>query len=284
MIEPKYAEVVWALNAYCQHRCTYCPAEYKNGELAHSVDQYLMVIEKLQQTRYQHYPKIHWKLGGGEPLHFPYLSIILKKIREKPAIVRLDTSGDDTWFSFTRIASLVDRVKLTYHEWQNDDVFELVLEQCKEKNITVSIAIPLLPGKIFESREKIKYFEARGYNCQEQILFENDGRLHLGYSLLDENRIFGKPDDCITERYQPQYIDLSVINATDPVYTGKPCYAGVDWLSINPNGFASYGQCGGRNEHYNVFDPNWQPPNSWFNCTVNQCRSDQDRRKIRINV
>jgi len=283
MIEPKYAEIVWALNAYCQHRCTYCPAEYKNGELNYSVDQYLTVIEKFQQTRYQHHSKIYWKLGGGEPLHFPYLSIILKKIRERPALVRLDTSGDDTWFCFSRIASLVDCVKLTYHEWQNDDVFESVLEQCTEKNISVSIAVPLLPGKIFESREKVKYFEAQGYSCQEQTLTENDGNPYLGYSLVDENRIFGRPDDFVAGRHRHQYIDPSVLKTTDPVYTGQPCYAGIDWLQINSKGFASYSQCGSRNEHYNVFDADWQPPNRWFSCTVNQCRSEcQDRRKKRI--
>jgi hypothetical protein len=80
----------------------------------------------------------------------------------------------------------------------------------------------------------------------------------------------------------PNYIDLRVVNNDDPVYTGLPCYAGVDWLHINPKGFVSHSQCGGRNEHFNAFDPNWQPPNDHFPCSVNQCRHDNDRKKIRI--
>jgi len=282
MISLAYAEVTWILNAYCQHQCAYCRPEYKTGQLDRSVEEYLSVVEKLQSTRYQHHSQIHWKIGGGEPLHFPYLGTLLKKIRERPAIVTLETSGDDTWFSFMRIAGLIDRLDLTYHSWQNDDVFDLVLEQAQEKNISVSITVPLLPGLVNESREKVQQFASRGYASKEQILYDDDGKLYRHYSQIDENRIFGRPDDYVAEPIEPAPTDLSVVNNTDPVYTGWPCYAGVDWLYIGPKGFASYSQCGGRSEHYNAFDPNWQPPNSHFACTMNQCRSEQDRRTIRI--
>ncbi len=282
MIELAQAEVTWLLNSYCQHQCDYCRPEYKSGGLDRSVDEYLTVIEKLQNTRYQHHSKIHWKIGGGEPLHFPHLGTLLKKIRERPAIVTLDTSGDDTWFSFVRIAGLIDSLNLTYHSWQNDDVIDFILEQAQEKNISVSITVPLLPGLINESREKVQHFNNLGYVCSEQILYDDDGKLYRQYSQVDENRIFGRPDDYVAEPYAPASSDLSVVNNADPVYTGQACYAGVDWLYIGPKGFASYSQCGGRNEHYNAFDPNWQPPSNHFACTVNQCRSEQDRRTIRI--
>ena len=290
MIELEYAEISWALNAHCKFQCAYCQPQFKSGELDKSVDQYLAIIDKLQSTRYKHHSKIYWKIGGGEPLHFPHLSTLLKKIKEKPSIVQLETSGDDTWFSLYGVINLIDKVKLTYHSWQNDDVFGFILEQCQEKNISVTIEVPLVPGRIFESREKVKYFKELGYACNEQRLQDVDGQTHRGYSQLDENRIYGRPDDWKPapivrdpNKPNPNYIDLRIVNNTDPVYTGKPCYAGVDWLYINPKGFASYSQCGGRNEHFNVFDPAWQPPGNSFPCTVNQCRSEQDRTKIRIN-
>lgn len=290
MIELEYAEVSWALNAYCKFQCAYCQPQFKSGELDKSVEQYLAIIDKLQNTRYQHHSKIYWKIGGGEPLHFPHLSTLLKKIKEKPSIVQLETSGDDTWFSLYGVINLIDKVKLTYHSWQNDDVFGFILEQCQEKNISATIEVPLVPGRIFESREKVKYFKELGYACNEQMLRDVDGQTHRGYSQLDENRIYGRPDDWKPapivrdpNKPDPNYIDLRIVNNTDPVYTGRPCYAGVDWLYINPKGFASYSQCGGRNEHFNAFDPAWQPPSNSFPCTVNQCRSEQDRTKIRIN-
>lgn len=289
MIELKHAEVTWLLNAYCKFQCAYCRPDFKSGELDKPLDQYLSVIEKLQNTRYKHHSKIFWKIGGGEPLHFPHLSTLLKKMKEKPCIIRLDTSGDDTWFSLYGVINLIDSVKLTYHSWQNDDVFDFVLEQCQEKNVSVSIEVPLIPGSIIESREKVKHFRDLGYVCNEQILRDLDGSIHHMYSQVDINRIHGRPDDWMPApviidptKPDPNYVDLRIVSDTKYVYTGQPCYAGVDWLYINPKGFVSYSQCGGRNEHFNAFDPNWQPPSDHFPCTVNQCRSEQDRSKIRI--
>lgn len=289
MIELDHAEVTWLLNDHCKLQCSYCQPQFKTGNLNRPVEQYLSVIEKLQNTRHQHHTKILWKIGGGEPLHFPHLSTVLKKIKEKDSIVRLDTSGDDTWFSYYAVANLIDQIKLTYHSWQNDDVVEFILEQCKEKNIDVSIEVPLVPGRIFEFRQKAEYFKSLGYHCREQILYNENGKLYSGYSTIDENRIFGRPDNYELEPIvidpnmpDPNYIDLQIINDADPVYTGMPCYAGVDWLYINPKGFASYSQCGGRNEHFNVFEHEWCPPAQHFPCSMNQCRSDKDRRKIRI--
>jgi organic radical activating enzyme len=289
MIKLEHAEVTWALNSQCSLQCSYCRPEWKAGSNDRTIDQYLSIVDKLQNTRYQHHKKIYWKLTGGEPLDFPDLSTLLKKIKEKPSIVQLETSGDVTWFAFLRILKLIDQVQLTYHYWQNDDVFDFILEQCQENNIQVCITVPLVPGNILESREKIKQFIAKGYLCNEQILRDANGDLYRGYSQLDDNRIHGRVDDFKSEPViinpnvpDPRYIDLRIVNNTDPVYTGQDCYAGVDWIYINHKGFVSYSQCGGRNEHLNAFDPEWQPPASAFPCTVNQCRSHSDRSKIRI--
>lgn len=289
MINLEYAEVTWALNSQCSLQCSYCRPEWKAGSNDRTIDQYLSIVNKLQTTRYQHHSKIHWTITGGEPLDFPELGTLLKKIKEQPSIVCLETSGDITWFSYHRVATLVDKVHLTYHEWQNDDVFEFILEQCKENGTGVHINVPLAPGLIYESKAKVEHFRQLGYSCNEQVLHEPDGKLYRGYTQIDENRIHGLEDDFVPTPVvynpnlpDPNYIDLTVVNKQDPVYTGSPCYAGVDWLYINHKGFVSYSQCGGRNEHFNAFDPEWSPPSSSFSCNVNQCRHEADRSKIRI--
>lgn len=289
MISLEHAEVSWDLNSHCQFKCSYCRPEWKNGGIDRSIEQYLSIVDKLQTTRYQHHNKIYWEIGGGEPLHFPHLSTLLKKIKEKPSSVQLNTSGDDNWFSLYGVLNFVDKIKFTYHPWQNDDVADFIFEQCKEKNIDVIVVVPLVPGGIVEARAKVEYFKSLGHKCKEQILHDAGGKLYHGYSQVDENRIYGKPDDYVPtvilhdpNKPDPNYIDLTIVNNTDPVYTGLPCYAGVDWLHINHKGFVSYSQCRGRNESLNAFDLEWQPPSDHFPCTVNQCRSEQDRTKIRI--
>jgi hypothetical protein len=289
VIQLDHAEVIWALNSYCTLQCEYCRPEWRSGKLDHTIDEYLAIVKKLQRTRYQHHSHIHWRLTGGEPLNFPELSTLLKKIKEKPATVELETSGEIEWFSFTRISRLVDRVHLTYHWWQNEDVSGFIFEQCQENNVPVTITVPLAPGEIHESRARVEHFQSLGYECKEQTLTEADGRLYRGYSQVDQNRIFGRPDDWKPTPIKidpnlpaPGYVDLRIVTNVKYVYTGKPCYAGVDWIYINHKGFVSYSQCGGRDESLNVFNPEWEAPGDHFPCTVNQCRSVQDRSKIRI--
>ena len=291
MLNLPYAEVTWALNSYCTLQCDYCPPEWKSGNVDHTIDKYLSIVKKLQDTRYQHHQNIYWRITGGEPLNFPELSTLLKAIKLQPSIVEIETSGEIEWFSFTRITKLIDKVQLTYHRWQNDDVFDFVLEQCTENNISVNITVPLYPGAIYESRERIQKFKALGYTVIEQKLLSPGGQDYKGYTQVDLNRINGMPDDWEPEPVfldpnlpPPNYIDLSVITDTSLVYTGKPCYAGVDWININHKGFVQYSHCNGRNESLNAFNPEWQPPSTHFPCNINQCRSEQDRTKIRIHT
>jgi organic radical activating enzyme len=283
------AEVNWALNSYCNFNCEYCRPEWRNGSLEFTLDDYLTVIEKLHLTRYQHHDMIDWRLDGGEPLHFPYLKELLQKIKERPSRVTLNTSGGDTYFPLFGVLSYLDQVRLSYHEWQNDEVVGFILEKCQEQNVRVKLIFPLLPGKIYETRDKIAEYTQQGFNCEEQVLRNIEGQLHNSYSLVDENRIMGRPDNWEIEdvtvpvgQPDPNYISLAVVNDHDPVYTGMPCWAGVDWLFINPKGFVSYSECGGRTEPINAFDPEWMPPNTSFACGVNQCRSKNDRTKIRV--
>ena len=283
MITLEHAEINWLLNGHCKLQCSYCRPEWKSGPADRPLQDYLDVIGKLQSTRYRHHTTALWKIGGGEPLHFPHLTEVLQAIKKLPSILRLDTSGDDTYFAIYRILHLIDWLHLTYHEWQNDDVVGFILDECKARDKKVTMEFPLIPGRINETREKINYYQQLGYECTEQILYEPDGRFIRTYSQVDVNRIFRRSDEATTENTTPVYTDLSIINSIDPVYTGLPCYAGVDWIHINPKGFASYSQCGGRNEHFNVFDPNWKAPGDHFACTVGQCRNVNDRKKIRIS-
>ena len=284
MLILEYAEVSWDINAHCQFKCTYCRAEWKNGELARSVDDYLTVVEKLQTSRYKHHSTINWKLNGGEPSHFPHLTPVLRKIKEQPSTVELSTSGDDTWFSLYSVLNFLDSIVFTYHSWQNSDIADFIFEQCLEKNISVKVIVPMEPGKILQAKEKIDHIRSLGYQCDEQILYDISGQLYHGYTNADINQIFGREDNYQFDKsiYTPAYVDLSVVNDTDPIYTGQPCYAGVDWLHINHIGFANYSQCGGRSEMFNVFLPNWVPPDNHFPCSMNQCRNEQDHRTIRI--
>lgn len=287
------AEVHWILNGWCTLGCDYCPSRLNNVDNGRNVEEYLTVIRKLQASRYKNAKSIKWKLGGGEPLQFPGLSIVLNEIKKMPSFVRLDTSGGETWFDLMSIINKIDHIKLSQHYWQNSSVLDFTIDLCKDNNVKLDVMIPLLPGKIDECRLKVSELVAQGVNAHEQPL-TNDAKgkhdLWDGYSLKDKYKILGLPEDYQPpappprdpNQPDPQWVDPRIIRDPEFVYTGKQCFAGVDFIFIGAKGFASASDCGGR-DLGNVFDPAWQAPDASFACPMFQCLSERDRKIIRVN-
>jgi organic radical activating enzyme len=279
----KTLEINWKLNSYCEYGCEYCHGKWSKGSLNKTLDQYLNVVEKLQATRYPHGDRIKWIIGGGEPLNFPNLNQLLQKIKEKNSNIRLDTSGGDSWFNVLEIVNYVDRFRLTHHSWQNTSVLDFIIDHCQENNKEIKVIVPLAPGKILESREKVKELIQRGIDATEQILeYSPDG--WAGYSKKDNNLIRGLPEDYEDPPApEPVYIPLNEPPKDDsPSYTGKLCYAGIDILTIDHKGFVVASDCGGRPSG-NVFESEWSAPDGPFACPMLWCRSIDDRERIRVN-
>lgn len=274
------AEIHWHLNDSCNYKCFYCLSKYSAGKNKKTIDQYLNIIEKLQSSKYKFARTIKWKLGGGEPLHFTGLNILLKKIKSKPSYVRLDTSGGETWFEMLEIKNLIDHVLLTHHYWQNISVLNYIIDFALENNKKLNIIIPLQPRKILECRELIEKLKTGGIEVHEQILYDEEGKMISEYNNYDLYLITGKSD---SDNKPAPYVDLSIPPKDDtPSYTGLPCYAGMDYMFISAKGYISGSVCGGRNLG-NIFDQEWSPVNEPFACVMNFCRSAADRKKIRIN-
>jgi len=283
------AEIHWHLTDKCNIGCEYCPSRYRAGTNKRTTDEYLAVIEKLQTSRYKHAKSIKWKIGGGEPLHFTNLNILLRKIKSMPSFVRLDSNGGETWFNLIETKDYVDQYRITHHDWQNISVLNFIIDFCKENNKQLQVIVPLIPGKIFEKRELIETLRADGVSAKEQILY-NDAKIGdywVGYSRIDINRINNLPDNWEPPpevAYEPTYEDPRVPPIDDtPSYTGLGCYAGIDYLYISHKGYTSGSDCGGR-DIGNVFAENWTAPAEVFTCNMNYCRSDSDRRRLRVGV
>lgn len=284
------AEVHWHLTDKCNIGCEYCPSRYRGGTNKKTTEEYLTVIEKLQTSRYKHAKSIKWKIGGGEPLHFTNLNILLRKIKSMPSVVRLDTSGGETWFDLLETREYVDQYRLTHHDWQNISVVHFIADFCKENKKDLQVVVPLAPGKIFEKRELIEELKSNGISAHEQIIYNDakPGSYWDMYSIIDINRILRRADDWTPPPpppyVEPRYEDPRIppIDNT-PKYTKLGCYAGIDHLYISHKGYASGSECGGR-DIGNVFDDNWQAPSEIFTCNMNYCRSSRDRQRLRVGV
>jgi organic radical activating enzyme len=286
------AEIHWRLNTYCEHRCVYCPGKYSAGGLDYSEEDYIHAVNKLQESRYQQARSIRWTLTGGEPLSLPNINLMLRQIKNHPSYVCLETAGGESWFPTLEIADYVDYFKVTHHHWQNPSVLNFIIDYCKENKKKLSITVPLMTGKILELKSLIQELQIQGINVKEQILTGDNGYWN-GYTREDINLIEGRaadedrppPPPAPTRdpnAPDPNYVDLSKPPTDNtPSYTGKMCYAGVDYIQIDSRGFCKGSECGGRTLG-NIFDKSFIPPSDSFSCPMMYCRSNDDRRKLRI--
>jgi hypothetical protein len=72
------------------------------------------------------------------------------------------------------------------------------------------------------------------------------------------------------------------IDDGSPKNLGYQCYAGVDYLYISHKGWVNGSDCGSRTGG-NVYEPDWMPFDDPFTCPMFFCRSEADKRRIRIN-
>jgi organic radical activating enzyme len=281
MITPK---IIWQISGQCTHECWYCLSKYRNNPYYKSTDDYIRVINLLQNYGQRSLmPKINWKFTGGEPLQFPNFNILLKEIKNKNSHLSVETSGGESWFNVMEISELVDELIITHHYWQNETVLNFIIDTMKEQQKKIKVIIPMLPDKINECRNIAHRLKDLGVDAIEQLLLNEQGGTIEQYSPRDLNIFYGRPEDWVPPPPPevPVWIDPRIDDGA-PVYTGLPCWAGVDYLYIDSKGFAKGSECGGR-ELFNVFDLGWVPPDTSFACPMMFCRSDKDKKNIRIN-
>lgn len=285
-------EVYWHLSDYCNQACEYCPPRYRGGNSLRPTEQYLSVIEKIQNSRYKFASNIVWQLGGGEPLSMPDLPVLLQKIKQRSSTVCIETAGGNSWFDYMSIQEYIDQITFTYHHWQNISVAEYIIDFCQTNNKILNIKVPFYPGKVKDQLALISDLQSRGITVEGHAL-SLDARpgyeLISGYSAGEINLMFGRPEDWVPpppppidpNAPDPNWVDPNLDDGS-PKNLGYTCYAGVDYLYISHQGYVSGSDCGGRSGG-NVYDADWQPYDAPFSCPMFFCKSDQDKRRIRIN-
>jgi organic radical activating enzyme len=279
--------IIWQISGQCTHDCWYCLPKYRNNPRFKTTEEYLHVIDLLQNYgNRSSIPKLNWKFKGGEPLQFPNFNILLKQIKSKDSYITVETAGGTSWFDIMEISGNIDSIVLTYHYWQNESVLDYIVDMMQDQQKQLKIKIPMLPGKMNECKQLARSLRDKDVNVTEQLLMNEDGLVIGNYSMIDLNIFYGRPEDWVPEPAPavtaPVWIDPRIDDGS-PVYTGKPCWAGVDYLYISSKGFTSGSECGGR-EIGNVFEPGWTPPDAPFPCSMLFCRSQFDKKNIRIET
>lgn len=285
------AEVFWHLTDYCDQGCEYCPPRYRGGDSPKPTDIYLSIIKKIQDSRYKFAESIIWQLSGGEPLSIPSITSMLQKIKEKPSFVKIETAGGNSWFDYMSIQEYIDQITFTYHHWQNPSVAEYIIDFCKTNNKVIRVKVPFVPGKVKEQLLLIQDLNSRGVPSRGLPLYKDarSGNGFIdGYTEGEINLMFGRPEDWVQPPPPPVDPNAPDPNWKDPniddgsaKHLGYTCHAGMDYLYISHKGWVNGSDCGARTGG-NVYEPDWMPFDEPFTCPMFFCRSEKDKKRIRI--
>lgn len=125
--DSEYKIVEWKLHNVCNHKCSYCGEENKDGSNRwKSLETYKQYFDNLHRAA--NGAPLWVQLTGGEPTLFPELLELMKYIKQKGTYLSMITNGSRTirWWKETRDARVLDMLVVTYHPEQTNDYHHII--------------------------------------------------------------------------------------------------------------------------------------------------------------
>lgn len=276
-------KIYWQLTNYCTAGCSYCPGKFWNGEKHREIADYVNSTKNL----IDHYSKmgrtIKWSFSGGELLEIFDFPELLKLCKESGGEIEIETNGGKLWLDWWAIEPHVDTLHLTYHYWQNPNLIRFIIQAFTGKNKQFNITVPIRHDYFDEDMSRALELEQQhGLSVHRQLLYnqadsaiglmnytEHQLEQLMGVDWVDQH-IRAKPDATYADRIEERVV-------ASPVYTGKLCNAGIEYLRISPEGWVSGSNC--NNLHLgNLWDGSLSIPSNPQPCKMQACVDGGDQQ------
>jgi organic radical activating enzyme len=127
VIPPEYKLIEWKLHNVCNHNCSYCGEENKDGSNRwKSLEIYKEYTNNLHHAA--NGSPLWIQITGGEPTLFPELLELMQYIKSKGIYVSLISNGSRTlrWWKEAKEAKVLDMLFITYHPEQTNDYQHII--------------------------------------------------------------------------------------------------------------------------------------------------------------
>lgn len=254
----RYKRVEWWLHNVCNFDCSFCPTDFKSGNLRWlDLSDYKKFCSKLMDQANQESKIIFFQFLGGEPTLFPHLLELSKFIVQQNHIVTIMSNGSRTlryWQDWVD-ADIINTLYLTIHPEQTQDIDHYVkLINLFENTNTLLIPRISAPKNHFQLADKffdVLYEETASVIALHPI---NGDFKYNDYS-PEQLDIFKKKNYVYSKKFQPSkykhnhiypnqleitYNDLSTsVTTPQDLYLNKlnnflgwKCEIGIDFLHI----------------------------------------------------
>jgi MoaA/NifB/PqqE/SkfB family radical SAM enzyme len=130
--------LTWIINNICNNHCAYCPPILNTGKNHHyEWDRAKEFIHRL----FEHYPKIHCSISGGEPTMSPFFKELVDIFyNSKNNTVGITTNGVKSVKYWEELAPKLSYICFSYHPSYDDSEFlEKVRAASKQTLVTVRV-------------------------------------------------------------------------------------------------------------------------------------------------
>jgi organic radical activating enzyme len=275
-------QIFWYLNDYCKAECSYCPGTLRGGDLPRDTIDYVRITKLI----IDHYAKlgrtIDWTFDGGEPLDMDGTVRILKLCKEADGSIELRTSGGQLWMDWWAVEPQVDRLKLTYHYWQNPSLIKYIIELFLSKSKPIDVIVPIRPDHFDEDLERALAIEREYKFVVSKSVLYNSAREDCGmFDYTDDQLDIMQGRVAVEQKihfesttWQERHDEKF---STNPIYTGMLCNVGIERLRINHNGWVAGSDCNNQ-PLGNIWSEWWAPPREPQICSMQACVSQADQQ------
>jgi MoaA/NifB/PqqE/SkfB family radical SAM enzyme len=265
-IESKVKQFViyWVLTDFCNQACSYCPDFLHNGKYANSsapsnedIDVFLLKLIDISKS---YSTKLSLTIGGGEPTLHEYLPDIVSKMKPY-ADINFITNGTRNVSWWKNLEHLPDYVTISIHpEYYDKTKIRIndLANYLTDNGVEVAFNLMALPSKwdivlsiLNDLEDKFKPLLIPKM-IQVMGVFE---RPLLSYTHEQLNFIKTYPTKIVSKKLRPiaTYSDGTTSILQNPnllmankqnLFENWKCSAGVDSISVHPDGSVKAGICG----------------------------------------
>ena len=290
--------LTWAINNFCNNRCSYCPPDLHNGKRKlYDFEN----IKKFLDILIAKHKKIHCNVSGGEPTLSPHFLKIVKIFNENNCTVGVTSNGSRNIDFWKKNVSFLEYVVFSYHiESKYNDDFLKKIEFCKDKT-NVTVRMMMSPNhwdeclNIYKKISKIKNMRYEPVRIldwtgsdKKSYTYTNTQNEWFNKQKIESKNIFNNVNNNFTNDVDFYFDNGEIINSHDidanylinaklTGFFGYECEIGLKSLFINNDGEIFLGNCGvgGSIGNLNEVD-NIKWPSKSINCNVAVCHCTTD--------
>jgi len=291
-----FVVINWCLGNVCNYSCTYCPEQLHRGD--HKFPPLQTVLNFVDKTL-QHYSgrKLYFEFTGGEVTLWKDLLPLARELKKRQCKIGIISNGSRSIDFYARLIEDIDHICLSFHpESSDEEHFLSVVKLCSEKirthanfmmlpeafeqALAVSMRVIEIPNISIALQPLVEELSGPiwSYTPSQLKVMNMQGQALVRH--IKHTRSFeyfrGAMQVTYTSGRQKTLTPQWFISAGQNNWQGWDCYAGLEQIVVDLDGYIYRGWCKAGGSLGKIDDSNLELPSNPIRCPKNNCHCNLD--------